>query len=251
MMKKRFLLLCFTLSIALTFTFSSCGPKSKDASASTTSTDSSSDSGSTRKKRLHSDSDMEDSLAAGSATPETTPSLEPEVTAKPTSEPSEQVSDPGVGPVIMGPDSGASSSSSDAGSAGNDVPASSGSETAVQAGSPTQQSFRDKLAQIDAVYYQEDRYNVSQQEMNQTSYSDFQMYDALLNEIYQHLKAVLPSSQFETLKQEERQWIKDKEVAVAAAGAEFTGGTMQPLAENSAAISWTRDRISVLIEMVP
>ena len=50
------------------------------------------------------------------------------------------------------------------------------------------------------------------------------------------------------LKDEQQKWIKDKEAAMKAAGADFEGGTMQPMIEYSTGAKLTRERVEVLIQ---
>lgn len=90
-----------------------------------------------------------------------------------------------------------------------------------------------------------------QLEMNQGSYQIYQHWDQLLNEVYQYLKRVLPNAEFQTLQTEEKVWIVQKEAAVQAAGAEYEGGSMQPLILSSTAAQWTEDRVRSLIGRIP
>ena len=50
------------------------------------------------------------------------------------------------------------------------------------------------------------------------------------------------------LTEEELRWIADKEAAVQEAGAEFEGGSMQPLIMNQKAAALTRDRVYELAD---
>ena len=50
------------------------------------------------------------------------------------------------------------------------------------------------------------------------------------------------------LTSEELAWIDEKEAAIAEAGTEFAGGSMQPYAENLAAVRLTRTRVYELAE---
>ena len=87
--------------------------------------------------------------------------------------------------------------------------------------------------------------------MNQGSHQVYQYWDQLLNEVYQYLKRVLPDAEFRALQEDEKVWITQKESAVQAAGAEYEGGSMQPLVENSTAAKWTEDRVKYLINLIP
>ena len=52
----------------------------------------------------------------------------------------------------------------------------------------------------------------------------------------------------EAIRDDELEWIKEKEEAVTAAGAEFEGGSMQPMAESRKAASITRERVEYLLD---
>ena len=64
-------------------------------------------------------------------------------------------------------------------------------------------------------------------------------------------RRVLPDAEFRALQEDEKVWITQKESAVQAAGAEYEGGSMQPLVENSTAAKWTEDRVKYLINLIP
>ncbi len=89
-----------------------------------------------------------------------------------------------------------------------------------------------------------------QQSMNKHSYEVFQRWDALLNEVYQYLKKTMPANEFQKLQEEEIQWIKEKEAAIKKAGAEYEGGSMQPLIENTTATNYTSSRCYYLISLI-
>ena len=91
---------------------------------------------------------------------------------------------------------------------------------------------------------------MTQSDMNIESGIVAEKWDALLNEVYQYHKNTMPKNEFEALKADEREWIKIKENAAAAADAEFAGGTAAPLARNSTVIDYTRDRCYYLISLI-
>ena len=49
------------------------------------------------------------------------------------------------------------------------------------------------------------------------------------------------------LTENQKEWIKNKEAAVKDAGADFEGGSMQPMIENSTAADWTKKRVEYLM----
>ena len=90
--------------------------------------------------------------------------------------------------------------------------------------------------------------DLSQTELNLTSGELYQAWDDALNEIWQILKSNLDTEEMAVLTEEELRWIADKEAAVQEAGAEFEGGSMQPLIMNQKAAALTRDRVYELAD---
>ena len=50
-----------------------------------------------------------------------------------------------------------------------------------------------------------------------------------------------------SLKAEQQKWIKNKEASMKEAGADFEGGTMQPMIEYGTGAKLTRERVEELI----
>ena len=90
----------------------------------------------------------------------------------------------------------------------------------------------------------------AQQEINIATYNIFEKWDALLNDVYQHLKSTLPSAEFNKLKKDELAWIKEKESAIEEAAADWEGGSGEPMIRNSTATSYTKERCYYLISLV-
>lgn len=93
--------------------------------------------------------------------------------------------------------------------------------------------------------------SLSQFELNDTSEQLYTIWDSTLNQLWNVLKQTLDPEAMEVLTVEERAWIGQKEQAVKEAGAEWEGGSMQPLAENLKAAEMTKARIYELLEMLP
>lgn len=83
----------------------------------------------------------------------------------------------------------------------------------------------------------------SQGDMNQLSGEIYTVWDDALNTIWgimtEHKDAETMEQELET----ERRWITSKEEAVQQAGADFEGGSMQPLVENTEAAKLSRNRV--------
>ena len=74
------------------------------------------------------------------------------------------------------------------------------------------------------------------------------MWDSDLNAIWRELKVFLDDESFDKLLQEQREWIATKEAEVKEAGAEFEGGSMQPMVMNQKAAELTKIRVYELLE---
>ncbi len=90
----------------------------------------------------------------------------------------------------------------------------------------------------------------TQYEMNDESYIVYQKWDSLLNEVYQYLKSTMSDAEFAALQQDEVEWIHEKENAIELAGAEWSGGSGEPLARNAAGIEYTEERCYYLISLI-
>lgn len=84
---------------------------------------------------------------------------------------------------------------------------------------------------------------LTQTEMNQLTAELYKLWDNELNKVWSYLKDTLDNATMSTLKEDERNWIKNKDSQVKEAGKEFQGGTMQSMVENSKAAELTRERV--------
>ena len=91
--------------------------------------------------------------------------------------------------------------------------------------------------------------DLTQAEMNEASSELYATWDSALNILWNELKEELPDDEFSKLLDEQREWIKSKEEAVAKAGAEYEGGSMYSLVVNMEAADITEKRVNELYEM--
>lgn len=91
--------------------------------------------------------------------------------------------------------------------------------------------------------------DLTQAEMNEASSELYATWDSALNILWNELKEELPDDEFSKLLDEQREWIKAKEDAVAKAGAEYEGGSMYALVVNMEAADITEKRVNELYEM--
>ena len=93
--------------------------------------------------------------------------------------------------------------------------------------------------------------NFTQADMNLAAQDRYRIWDDALNGLWAVLKEVLPKEEMDRLTREELDWIKEKEAAVQAAGAEVEGGSIYPAVVNGTAARLTRDRVYELLEYLP
>lgn len=105
-------------------------------------------------------------------------------------------------------------------------------------------------ARIDALWDELDDVNNgrSQTELNQLSYNNYQHWDALLNEIYQTIKAGLSDSEFAVLKASEKGWIEDRDATADVAASDWIGGTGYAMIYNGSKAKSTGERCQWLLD---
>lgn len=107
----------------------------------------------------------------------------------------------------------------------------------------------EKIAQQASVLREKlNQETLSQDDMNRIASELFMLWDDELNSMWSRLKEILPAETMSRLTDEEVAWISEKESAVAAAGAEVAGGSMQPFVENTKAAELTEARVHELAE---
>lgn len=89
---------------------------------------------------------------------------------------------------------------------------------------------------------------LTQLDYNEQTQRLYEMWDSDLNAIWSELKAYLDAEAFDELLAEQREWIAEKEAEVKVAGAEYEGGSMQPMAMNMKAAELTKARVYELLE---
>ncbi len=85
--------------------------------------------------------------------------------------------------------------------------------------------------------------SLTQTDMNMLSYEIYQVWDDLLNELWGHLKTTLDDETMESLLEEQRAWITQKEEEVKQATEAFFGGSLVPLVANQKAAELTKERV--------
>lgn len=88
--------------------------------------------------------------------------------------------------------------------------------------------------------------DTTQADMNATSGELFQTWDNTLNIVWKLLESELDEEKMAALREEERQWIAEKETAVKEAGQQYEGGSMQSMEESLKAAELTEERVREL-----
>lgn len=90
---------------------------------------------------------------------------------------------------------------------------------------------------------------LTQMEYNEKSGQLYELWDYALNRVWDILKQTVDEKEMNALTAKQLEWIAMKETAVAEAGAEFEGGSMQPMVMNQMAAELTKDRVYELMKL--
>lgn len=114
------------------------------------------------------------------------------------------------------------------------------------------ESLKESLASAKEYTEQKENYlktePLTQAEMNGYYQGLYQYWDSLLNRQWAVLKKVLDPETMDTLLVEQREWIKQKEAAVAEAGKAVEGGSLYPTVIYSKAKEITMERVYELMK---
>ena len=91
----------------------------------------------------------------------------------------------------------------------------------------------------------------TQYEMTSAAVAEYEAWDDILNVVYNYLLSVLPENEADNLKSDEKSWIDEKEAAMDSEGANYTGGSMEPMIRAGVGADYTKERVKVLIDMIP
>ncbi|MCR5675922.1 MAG: lysozyme inhibitor LprI family protein [Lachnospiraceae bacterium] len=89
---------------------------------------------------------------------------------------------------------------------------------------------------------------MDQQSLNQTAYSEYELWDSLLNDIWTYLKSTLEQDALDALTEQQRTWIREKEAKMKSDAEGFAGGSMQPMVEYGSGAAITRSRVEELMK---
>ncbi len=105
-------------------------------------------------------------------------------------------------------------------------------------------------AQSDAINTSFENDPLTQTELNIKSMELAELWDGALNYMIDALKTRLSEDEFSKLQDDQIVWDTEKDKAVAAAGAEFEGGSFYSFIVNTEAASITEKRVNELYEML-
>ena len=92
--------------------------------------------------------------------------------------------------------------------------------------------------------------SLTQADLNVKSQELYDMWDSMLNEVWETLKQTQDAETMEKLNVQEREWIAWKERQIREAGEEFEGGSLQPMVCAQRAAELTRERVYELIAVL-
>jgi len=110
--------------------------------------------------------------------------------------------------------------------------------------------FLARTAEIEANYTNFLQTAITQMELNFGSREIYEQWDKLLNDVYAYLRDTMPSSEFASLKADEKEWAIMKDAAADAEYKSWQGGSMAPLQANSVLIHETEARCYYLISLI-
>lgn len=92
--------------------------------------------------------------------------------------------------------------------------------------------------------------SLTQADLNQNALDLYNEWDYALNHVWKVLERTMDKDSFASLVTEEREWIALKEQKANEAGAEYEGGSMQPMVINLKAAEMTKERVYELMKLL-
>lgn len=112
------------------------------------------------------------------------------------------------------------------------------------------QGFRRKLSEIDSLVQnmQGSEAGSNTDSLKNVADYEYRLWDSELNLIYQSILEGMTEEEAETLKIEERKWIRARDSAASKAAARYKGGTMESLEYTASLAHSTRSRAHELLD---
>jgi len=105
-------------------------------------------------------------------------------------------------------------------------------------------------AQSDAINTSFENDPLTQTEMNQKAMELSELWDGAMNYLLDALKNRMSEDEYSKLQDDQLAWSAERDKAIAAAGAEFEGGSFYSFIVNTEAASLTEKRVNELYEML-
>ncbi len=84
---------------------------------------------------------------------------------------------------------------------------------------------------------------MTQRDMNQCAYLDFQKEDKVLNQLYQEHRAGLDTKRKDQLKVAQQAWLKFRDLSCGYEADFYVGGSIAPMVKSACLIAQTKNRI--------
>ncbi len=126
----------------------------------------------------------------------------------------------------------------------------SGNGPGAQEGTLTREDYQKRLEEIDALIAGMKQSDLMSNTDSMSSVADYEykLWDSELNRIYQALIQAMSQEEAETLKAEERSWLRTRDQAANQAASKYKGGTMERLEYAASLAISTRTRAYELLE---
>ena len=84
---------------------------------------------------------------------------------------------------------------------------------------------------------------MTQRDMNQCAYLDFQKEDKVLNQLYQRHRATLSNERKTQLKEAQQAWLRFRDLSCDYEADFYVGGSIAPMVKSACLIAQTKNRI--------
>ncbi|WP_052360595.1 lysozyme inhibitor LprI family protein [Oceanobacillus manasiensis] len=109
-------------------------------------------------------------------------------------------------------------------------------------------TYRNKLVDLEEeLAAEEQEIGSTQRELTEFAGKSFNMWDDALNEVYAELEKQLPEKEMESLRKEQREWVKIRDAKAEEEAAKYEGGSMETMQYISTQAQLTKERSYELI----
>ncbi len=114
----------------------------------------------------------------------------------------------------------------------------------------TAESFQKKLEEVERIVEEmrDSEASSNTDSMKRIADQEYRLWDAELNRIYQAIMDLISEKEAEPLREEERQWIRERDQLAKQTSGKFKGGTMESLEYTASLAAATKERAYELLE---